>query len=105
MRQYRLASQPCPQGAQDGFAAQIGIAEKSAATEVRTGCRRGIDGVLDGAGNAGRQAAGTHARRTGRSVAPFRGLVIDEDTAELLVSMSAATIDRRLASEPWSRDL
>src|ERR1700682_2892259 len=29
----------------------------------------------------------------------FGELVIDEDTAELLVSMSAATIDRRLASE------
>ena len=29
----------------------------------------------------------------------FRELVIDEDTAELLVSMSAATIDRRLAGE------
>jgi IS30 family transposase len=29
----------------------------------------------------------------------FRDLVIDEDTAELLVSMSAATIDRRLAGE------
>src|SRR6476469_4423520 len=43
------------------------------ATEVRTGCHRGIDGVLDGAGNAGRQAAGTHAGRTGRSVASFRG--------------------------------
>ena len=26
----------------------------SAATEVRTGCRRGADGVLDGAGNARR---------------------------------------------------
>jgi hypothetical protein len=29
----------------------------------------------------------------------FRELVIDEDTAELLMSMSAATIDRRLAGE------
>jgi hypothetical protein len=29
----------------------------------------------------------------------FGELVIDEDTAELLVSMSAATIDRRLAGE------
>jgi hypothetical protein len=29
----------------------------------------------------------------------FGELVIDEDTATLLVSMSAATIDRRLASE------
>ena len=29
----------------------------------------------------------------------FRELVIDEDTAALLVSMSAATIDRRLADE------
>jgi len=28
-------------------------------------------------------------------VAPFRELAIDVDTAELLVSMSAATIDRR----------
>src|SRR6476659_3323259 len=105
MRQYRLASQPCPQGAQIGAAAQDRHCKKCPTTEVRTRCHRGIDGVLDGVGNAGRQAAGTHARRTGRSVASFRGLVIDEDTAELLVSMSAATIDRRLASEPWSRDL
>ena len=29
----------------------------------------------------------------------FGELAIDEDTAELLVSMSAATIDRRLADE------
>ena len=28
--------------------------EKSAASEVRTGCHRGVDGVLDGAGNARR---------------------------------------------------
>ena len=34
--------------------AQIGIAEKSAATKVRTGCHCRTDGVLDGAGNAGR---------------------------------------------------
>jgi hypothetical protein len=30
---------------------------------------------------------------------PFWELVIDEDTAALLVSMSAATVDRRLAPE------
>ena len=46
---------------------------KSTATEVRAGCHCRIDGVLDGAGNAGRQAAGAHAGRTGGGVAPFRG--------------------------------
>src|SRR5271165_7135840 len=35
----------------------------------------------------------------------FGELVIDEDTAALLVSMSAATIDRRLASERRKHDL
>ena len=35
----------------------------------------------------------------------FGELVIDEDTAELLVSMSAATIDRRLAGERAKRQL
>jgi hypothetical protein len=35
----------------------------------------------------------------------FGELVIDEDTAELLVSMSAATIDRRLAGERARRQL
>lgn len=35
----------------------------------------------------------------------FRELVIDDDTAELLVSMSAATIDRRLAGERAKRQL
>lgn len=35
----------------------------------------------------------------------FRELTIDEDTAELLVSMSAATIDRRLADERAKRQV
>jgi hypothetical protein len=35
----------------------------------------------------------------------FGELVIDDDTAELLVSMSAATIDRRLASERAKRQI
>jgi hypothetical protein len=35
----------------------------------------------------------------------FGELVIDDDTAELLVSMSAATIDRRLAGERAKRQL
>ena len=52
---------------------KIGHAEKSAATDVRTGCHCRTDGVLDGAGNAGRQAAGADAGRTGGGVAPFRG--------------------------------
>jgi hypothetical protein len=47
--------------------------EKSAATDVWTGCHCRIDGVLDGAGNAGRQAAGADVERIGGGVASFRG--------------------------------
>jgi hypothetical protein len=52
---------------------ELCITEKSAATEARTGCHCRTDGVLDGAGNAGRQAAGADAGRTAGGVAPFRG--------------------------------
>ena len=48
------ALQPWPQGAHNGVAAQIGTTEKSAATEVRTGCHCRTNGVLGGAGNARR---------------------------------------------------
>ena len=71
--QHGLAPQPCPQGAHDGAAAQDRHAENAAATEVRAACHCRADGVLDGAGDAGRQAAGTDAGRTGGGVAPFRG--------------------------------
>jgi len=56
--------------------------------------------LLGGAGNAGGQASGPPM--LGELVAVLRRfaeLTIDDDTAELLTSMSAATIDRRLAGE------
>ena len=65
MRHHGLAPQPCPQGAHHGVAAQSGGTAKSAATEVRTECHCRTDGVLDGAGNARRQAAGADAGRAG----------------------------------------
>jgi hypothetical protein len=52
---------------------KFGITETSAAIEVRARCHCRADGVLDGAGNAGRQAAGADVGRTGGGVAPFWG--------------------------------
>jgi len=95
----RAGTAPCPQGAQDGVAAHIGITAKSAATEVRTGCHCRTIGVLDGAGMPAGQRLAPMLAELVAVFAPFRELDIDEDTAELLVSMSAATIDRRLAGE------
>ena len=52
-----------------------------------------------GAGYAGRQAAGADAVELVAVLRRFGELVIDDGTAALLVAMSAATIDRRLAPE------
>jgi hypothetical protein len=73
------------------------------ATEGRGGCHCSADGVLDGAGNAGRQAAGADMERTGGHLGSFWELVIEE-TAALLIS-SAATIDGRLAPERRKQQL
>lgn len=60
---------------------------------------RCADDLLDGTGHARRQTARADAHRAGGCAAPLRKLIISDETAALLVSMSAATIDRRLADE------
>ena len=99
VRHHGLASQPCPQGAHPGAAAQ------DRHTETPRPPKYGPDVIaaLTVCWTVLGMPAGKRlAPMLGELVAVLRRfgeLVIDEDTAALLVSMSAATIDRRLAAE------
>ena len=71
----------------------------SARARVRAGGHRGARGVLGGAEGAGRQAVGADVAGPGAAAAARRGAGLTDEDAGLLMRMSAATIDRRLAPE------
>jgi len=99
VRHHGLAPQPCPQGAQDGVAAHTGVTEKSAATKYGPDVIAALTVCWTVLGMpAGKRLAPMLVELVA-VLRHFGELAIDEDTALLLVSMSAATIDRRLAGE------
>ena len=94
MRDHRVASRPRPQGAARGVAAAGGSAASAAAAQVRPESRCGAGLLLGDVGYADGQAVGADAGELVAILRRFGELDVDDDTAALLVSMSAATIDR-----------
>ena len=97
MRSDRVQSGLRPQGPEAGAEASGGQAADPETTEVR---REGCGGASEGCAVVNAPAGKRLAPILAELVPVLRGhgeLDIDEDTAVLLIAMSAATIDRRLA--------
>jgi hypothetical protein len=99
VRHHGLAPQPCPQGAQDGVAAHIGVTEKPRPPKYGPDVIAALSVCWTVLGMPAGKRLAPMLDELVAVLRLFGELVIDEDTAELLVSMSAATIDRRLAGE------
>jgi hypothetical protein len=86
-----------------GAAAAAGAADPD--PEVRAGSDRGVAGVLGDVGWAGWETARAGLPQLVWSLRRHGELDIDDGLAQLLLGMSAATIDRRLAADRASLQL